>query len=190
MIWRVVALLAFAVVLASVANPVLSQFGGSLPCGMATAPSCSAVAPAPTPALPNAPNASIGKGLVVQSGLQPLFPDVPPGGYPHRVFTPGNCTWWAAFNHLVPQWTPDGDAWHWYGNAIRDGIATSRSPSVGAVVVYQRGSAYGKFGHVAIVIAVGPKSFRVSEMNFIGLNKIDERDSPWPDGNVAGFIPK
>jgi hypothetical protein len=132
-------------------------------------------------------------GHAIPMDARPLFPDVPAGGFPHDVYTWGNCTWWAAYNHPIPAWANppgDGDAWRWYDDAVRDHIPVSNEPSVGAVVVYRAGPTYSSHGHVAIVVSLGVGVFGVSEMNFIGLNKVDERDSPWPDGNVAGFIPR
>jgi len=136
-----------------------------------------------------APVQGVPGNVVVRSQI-PLFADVPPGGYPHGVYSPGNCTWWAAYNHPVPAWAPDGDAGRWYGNAIRDGIPTSQTPSVGAVVVYRAGAAYSSHGHVGIVIAMGPKTFRVSEMNYLGLDQVDERTAAWPDPEIEGFLPR
>lgn len=129
-------------------------------------------------------------GRLVVTDARPLFPDVPPGGYPHGVYAGGNCTWWAAYNRRVPQWAPDGDAWRWFGNAQRDGLPTSEAPSVGAIVVYRPSSTYSSHGHVGIVVALGPGTYRVSEMNYVGLDVVDQREAIWPDGNVEGFIPR
>jgi hypothetical protein len=121
------------------------------------------------------------------SGLQPLFPNVPSGGFPHSTYTAGNCTWWVAYNRLVPPYL--GDGWQWLGNAAAQGMSTSGQPAVGSIVVYKASPGYDTVhGHVAIVIALGNGFFRVSEMNYAGLGVIDERNSPWPDWHVAGFI--
>ena len=122
-------------------------------------------------------------------GLQPLFADVPAGGYPHSTYAWGNCTWWVAYNRLVPPYL--GDGWQWLARAAAAGLATWSQPSVGAIVVYRASPGYDVVhGHVAVVIATGPGSFRVSEMNYAGLGVVDERDSPWPDWHVEGFIPR
>jgi CHAP domain-containing protein len=125
--------------------------------------------------------------MLRRDGLQPLVTDVPPGGYPHSTYAWGNCTWWVAYNRSVPPYL--GDAWKWLATAAAAGMPTSAQPSVGAIVVYRPSPSYDVLhGHVAVVIAVGPTSFRVSEMNFAGLGVVDERDSPWPDWHVEGFI--
>lgn len=150
------------------------------------------VAPAATAtgAVPVGGEAPGAPGNVVVTSQAPLFADVPPGGYPHSVYTGGNCTWWAAYNHPVPAWAPNGDAWQWYPNALAAGIPTSQTPSVGAVVVYRAGAAYSSHGHVGIVVGVGPKTFRVSEMNYLGLDEVDERTAAWPDPEIEGFLPR
>jgi hypothetical protein len=130
-----------------------------------------------------------GQGAATVTGLHPLFLDVPFGGYPHDTYGAGQCTWWAAYNRQVPPYLGDGG--QWFGSAAAAGIPTSQEPSVGAIVSYRSSPGYDTVhGHVAIVIGVGPASFRVSEMNYAGLGVVDERDSPWPDWHVAGFIPK
>jgi hypothetical protein len=120
-------------------------------------------------------------------GSTPVFPEVPPGGFPHAGYVPGNCTWWVAHNRLVPGSL--GDAWQWLGDAAVAGFATSAQPALGAVVVYKREGGYSSLGHVAIVIAISATDFTVSEMNYLGLGIVDERESPWPDpAHVEGFI--
>ncbi len=117
--------------------------------------------------------------------LAPLFPYVPPGGFPDP-FPFGQCTWWAAYNYPV---TWGGNATDWYGNARAQGVPTSSSPSVGAIVVWGAGGGYSVYGHVAIVIAVGAQgSFEVSEMNYQGLGIVDRR---WVSSyyDIEGFIP-
>jgi CHAP domain len=117
--------------------------------------------------------------------IAPLFPWVPAGGYPDR-FPFGQCTWWAAYNHRV---TWNGNAGDWLVNAAAQGVPISFSPSLGAVVVYRPGPAYSVFGHVANVIATGPGSYTVSEMNYLAWGAVDVRTISWPDPNVSGFIP-
>jgi surface antigen len=82
-----------------------------------------------------------------------------------------------------------GDAWEWLANAAAEGKLTSSAPLPGEIVVYRRGGPYDpRYGHVALVIAVSPTSYTVSEANYYGLGVIDERSIPWPDPHVAGFI--
>jgi hypothetical protein len=120
-----------------------------------------------------------------QALITPLFPWVPAGGYPDR-FPFGQCTWWAAYNHRV---TWNGNAGDWLVNAAGQGVPISYSPSLGAVVVYRPGPAYTVFGHVGNVIATGPGSYMVSEMNYLAWGAVDVRTISWPDPNVSGFIP-
>ena len=62
-------------------------------------------------------------------------------------------------------------------------------PSVGAIAVYERGGSYDPlYGHVAVVIAVTPTTYTVSEMNFIGLGRVSTRVIGWPDPQLEGFI--
>jgi len=62
-------------------------------------------------------------------------------------------------------------------------------PSVGAIAVYRPGGTYSVYGHVAIVIAVAPTSYVVSEMNAPHWGKVTTREIRWPDPEAAGFIP-
>ena len=115
----------------------------------------------------------------------PLFSWVPPGGYPDP-FPYGQCTWWAAHNRRV---TWDGNAGDWIANAQTQGVATNSTPSVGAIAVYRAGDGYSGYGHVAVVIAVGPSTYTVSEMDFTGWAQVSTRTAPWPDPHLEGFIP-
>lgn len=102
------------------------------------------------------------------------------------TYSPGNCTWYVAHTLAWVQggW---GDAWHWAPAALAAGLLETSVPTVGSVVVYAAGDGYSTFGHVAIVILVySATQFRVSEMNFVGFNQVDERDSSTHD--VAAFI--
>ena len=116
--------------------------------------------------------------------IAPLFPWVPAGGYPDR-FPFGQCTWWAAYNHQV-SW--NGNAGDWLPNAAAQGVPISFRPSIGAIVVYRPSPTYSMFGHVANVIATGPSSYTVSEMNYLAWGAVDVRAISWPDPNVSGFI--
>ncbi len=164
--------------------------GGAVDVGLPALmpPSGMSVAAASAPL--SGPPRVVGGGHIVRlNAVQPLFPDVPPGGYPHDSYTAGNCTWWVAYNRRVPPFL--GDGWQWLDNAAAQGMRTTSQPEVGAIVVYRASPGYDVVhGHVAVVIAVGTTSFRVSEMNYLGLGVVDERDSPWPDWHVEGFIPR
>ena len=114
-----------------------------------------------------------------------LFAWVPQGGFPDR-FPFGQCTWWAAYNRRV---TWGGNAGDWLVNAQALGVATTDYPSVGAIAVYRPGGDYSNYGHVAIVVAVQPHSYTVSEMNAPRWGEVSTRILPWPDPQVQGFIP-
>jgi hypothetical protein len=157
------------------------MFGMSLAPALVLAPPAGQTSPAAVPV-------SEISGLVRASDVRPLFSDVPAGGYlDHFPF--GQCTWWAAFNVRVTWW---GDAGTWLANARAAGRATSPSPAVHSIVVYAPSRRYSQWGHVGVVTAVGPAGFEVSEMNYAdggrGTGTIDQRQSPWPDGLVEGFI--
>ena len=124
-------------------------------------------------------------GALVRT-TEALLPGVPAGGYPDR-FPYGQCTYWAALNHLV---TWSGNAGEWLANAAAQGISTAQVPSTGAIAVWPPGTGYdARYGHVAVVTAVTPTSYTVSEMNHLGEGVVDARTIPWPDGRVLGFIP-
>jgi len=114
-----------------------------------------------------------------------LFSGVPEGGFANP-FPYGQCTWWAAYNRRV---TWRGDARDWLVNARAQGLATSDRPSVGAIAVYQPGGEYSAYGHVALVVAVSPHKYTVSEMNAPKWGEVSTRVLPWPDPQVQGFIP-
>src|SRR5438067_11113668 len=111
-----------------------------------------------------------------------LFPWVPPGGFPDR-FPFGQCTWWAAYNRRV---TWGGNAGDWLVNAQAQGVATSDYPSVGAIAVFRPGGDYSSYGHVAIVVAVKPHTYTVSEMNAPRRGEVSTRVVPWPDPRGEG----
>ena len=152
-----------------------------------------------------------GIGTICPEPETPVFPWVPPRGYPDG-FPAGQCTYWAAYNSwAVSTYGIGGDA---NGTGADSWIASAESrmppgsvllagqpdavPAVGDIVVYQRGFSYNvSLGHVAVVVAVDPdpgapqgiSGYWVSEMNFIGLGKVDERHIAWPDPAVAALIP-
>ena len=115
-----------------------------------------------------------------------LFSWVPVGGFPDR-FPYGQCTWWAAYNRRV-SW--NGNAGDWLAKAQAQGVPTNSTPSVGAIAVYRPGGGYSDLhGHVAVVIAVGPGTYTVSDMNFTGWGQVSTRTVGWPDPHIEGFIP-
>ncbi len=123
-----------------------------------------------------APN---GKNIVVE----PETPITAGAPYPTGGFPFGQCTWWVALNHPV-SWS--GNAWQWWQNSPASQHRSS--PSAGEIVVYGPGDGYSPFGHVALVVAVNQGGFLVSEMNYLGVGVVDDREAPWPDPAVEGFI--
>jgi surface antigen len=103
----------------------------------------------------------------------------------------GQCTWYVAAERaqMGEPVTWGGDAWQWLANAAAQGRPETSIPAPGEIAVYGRGGSYDpRYGHVAVVIAVGPSGYTVSEANFYGLGVIDMRSISWPDPQTAGFI--
>jgi surface antigen len=123
----------------------------------------------------------------VKIALLAPFSWVPAGGFANR-FPFGQCTWWAAYNRRV---TWGGNAGDWLVNASAAGMPISVEPSLGAIVVYWPGGLYSPLGHVAVVTAVSPATYTVSEMNAAaGWGRVSTRTIRWPDADVQGFIPR
>jgi hypothetical protein len=119
---------------------------------------------------------------------------VPAGFFPDRFTNPpGECTSWAAAlwpGHRGRGVTWSGDAWEWYANAAAAGYTVSSSPSVGAIAVFARNANDGgDWGHVAVVLGVGPNSFVITEMNWDGRSVVDRRTLPTDVAGLTGFIP-
>jgi len=103
----------------------------------------------------------------------------------------GQCTWYVALRRaqMDEPVTWGGNAWEWLANAEAQGKPTTSMPLPGEIVVYRRGGPYDPLdGHVALVVAITPTSYTVSEANYYGLGVIDTRSIAWPDPHVAGFI--
>ena len=126
----------------------------------------------------------LGQIRVMPGSSTPALPGVSSAGasIPNPGL-PGECTWWAAFNHKV---TWSGNAADWWANSP---VTLHMSqPAVGSLAVWKAGTAYGPYGHVAVVIAVQQNSFTVSEMNYSGHGVVDQRVTKYPDPALAGFI--
>ena len=115
--------------------------------------------------------------------VEPQTPLVQGASYPTATFPFGQCTWWVALNHPV-SWS--GDAWQWWQNSPASQHRSA--PAAGEIVVYGPGHGYSVFGHVALIIAVNEGGFMVSEMNYLGVAVVDQREAPWPDPAVEGFV--
>jgi len=105
-------------------------------------------------------------------------------------FAYGYCTYYVATRRCIPWF---GDAWQWWGAAAAYGYSEGHVPQRGAVAVWGR---YGSSpdGHVAYVEAVGPSSgvpagsFLISEMNYDGWNRVDQRVVADNAPGLVGFI--
>jgi surface antigen len=103
----------------------------------------------------------------------------------------GQCTWYVALRRaqMGEPVTWGGNAWEWLAKAEAQGKPTTSMPLPGEIVVYRRGGPYDPLdGHVALVVAITPTTYTVSEANYYGLGVIDTRSIAWPDPHVAGFI--
>ena len=103
------------------------------------------------------------------------------GPYPNH-FAYGYCTWYVANKRNIPWF---GNAIDWWPNARSYGQAEGSTPRVGAVMV-TRESGYGHVAYVESVNADG--SWTVSEMNFIGWNRVSTRTIRPGQAPVVGFI--
>jgi surface antigen len=103
------------------------------------------------------------------------------GKWPNR-FAYGYCTWYVANKRYIP-WL--GNAIEWWPNARAYGFAEGQLPRVGAVMVTRESG----YGHVAYVEAVnGDGSWLVSEMNFVGWNRVSSRTIRPGQIPLVGFI--
>jgi surface antigen len=149
-------------------------------------------------------------GTICPEPATPVFPWVPPAGYPDG-FPAGQCTYWAAYNSWAVSAYgiggdadgPGSDSWivsaqaRMPAGSVLVAGSPDAIPQVGDIVVYLPGGDYNAtLGHVAVVVAVdvdpaapqGISGYWISEMNVIGLGKVDERHIAWPDPQVRGFI--
>jgi hypothetical protein len=101
------------------------------------------------------------------------------GGSCGNHFAFGQCTYYVATRRCVPWF---GNAHEWLNHAAAYGFSVGRSPRVGAIAVWRPGQqGASPAGHVGYVEAVGPGdgvpagSFKVSEMNWGGWDRVDYR---------------
>ena len=107
-------------------------------------------------------------------------------------FAYGFCTYYVATWRCVP-WL--GNASSWLIAAAQMGYKEGRTPVAGAIVVFRPGvDGVSPEGHVAYVEAVGPAegipagAFKLSEMNFVGWNRVDYRVISDTSNDIEGFI--
>jgi surface antigen len=111
------------------------------------------------------------------------IPEVPPshGG---DSFPYGECTYYVATQRNI---TWGGNADEWWQNA-RSSRPEGEVPIAGAVVVFE-GPGYSYDGHVAFVDSVNANgSFVISEMNYDGWGRTDQRTVQAGDPSIVGFI--
>jgi peptidoglycan hydrolase CwlO-like protein len=105
-------------------------------------------------------------------------------------FAFGQCTYYVATRRCVPWF---GNASEWLSHAAAFGYPVGRTPRTGAIAVWRPGQGgASRAGHVGYVEAVGPTdgvpagSFKVSEMNWGGWNRVNYRIVA--NDGVMGFI--
>lgn len=102
-------------------------------------------------------------------------------GTGHR-FPFGWCTWYVSQKRFVP-W--GGNAGTWLYNAKALGYKTSRTPTVGSIMVTTENRYYG---HVALVEKVSGDTITVSEMNYVKWGKVNRRVLSASSRAIKGFI--
>lgn len=120
---------------------------------------------------------SDGTGAVAPAA--PASTALAPFGTFRNSYAFGNCTWYVASRRRVPgDW---GNAITWLGAARRAGWATGSSPALGAIAW----SNQGRLGHVAVVTGISGNLVQVTEMNYLGFDRISNR---WSAANSFQYI--
>jgi surface antigen len=98
----------------------------------------------------------------------------------------GQCTWWVAQKRAVPSW---GNAVDWINNAAAAGYGVCSGrycvPRIGAII-YLKG--HRVYGHVAYVERIEGGKVIFSEMNYIGLGRMNYRSLKMTDALIQGYI--
>jgi surface antigen len=98
----------------------------------------------------------------------------------------GQCTWWVAQKRAVPSW---GNAVDWINNAVAAGYEVCPGrycvPRIGAII-YLKG--HRIYGHVAYVERIEGGKVIFSEMNYIGLGRMNYRSLKMTDVLIQGYI--
>ena len=103
----------------------------------------------------------------------------------------GECTYWVALRRIqIGEAIPNtwGNAITWATRAAADGYQVDHVPSYGAIM--QDPLAPGGLGHVAFVESVNPLTgaWKISEMNRVGWDEVDERIMPAQAASKYNFI--
>jgi len=103
------------------------------------------------------------------------------GGGGEILYAAGQSTWWVAKDRTdLPFFAGRaGKAANWAKTAKAFGFPVGTDPKVDSVAVFQPGQyGAGRFGHVALVVAVHGSKIRISEAALQTLGKVDERTIP------------
>ncbi|HHX0029776.1 CHAP domain-containing protein [Staphylococcus aureus] len=107
----------------------------------------------------------------------------------NNLYTAGQCTWYAygirqKMGHPVSTYW--GDAHNWNDRAKAEGYKVDSKPKKGALFIAEQGAGGhdSYYGHVAIVIGVSSdgKKFKISEMNWEGAYKVNQRELKMTEG--------
>ncbi len=138
---------------------------------VATAP----VVPTPTPK-PNTKTPKVDNTLNAITSIS--------GGYDDDThsFPKGYCTYYVSTRTKI---TFGGNAKNWLANAKASGYVTGKEPAPNSVVVTTDSA---KYGHVAYVEEVVGDKILVTEMNYVGFNKISQRWISVNSPTIRGYI--
>lgn len=98
----------------------------------------------------------------------------------------GQCTWWVSQKRQIPNW---GNAKDWLDNAAASGVPICKGsycvPQVGAVISLMGNRTYG---HVGYVEELKGDKVVFSEMNYVGLGKMNYRSLRIGSSVINGYI--
>ncbi len=147
-----------------------------IPGGQITAPPAPKVTPKPKP---KAINGDAGIDQITSLG----------DGYDgtNHIFPKGYCTYYVASKMPI---SFGGNAKNWLANAKASGYIVSKEPASRSAVVMTGNASRSMrlYGHVAYVEKVEDDKILVSEMNYVGFNKISQRWLSVNDPSIKGYI--
>lgn len=160
-------------------NPLQASLAASIQPLAKTAKAKAKIA-TPQPSTPTSPVAAPPNPVAASVPAVPAPSPAKPYNYnQNNHYAYGNCTYYVANRRDVPSnW---GNARNWLAGAKRAGFSTGATPQVGAIAW----TSAGYYGHVAIVEEVAGNSVRVSEMNYLGYNRISTR---WVAASAFQYI--
>lgn len=99
------------------------------------------------------------------------------------AYSYGYCTWFvASVRDDIPAGL--GNANTWLARAKSKGLATGRTPAIGAVIQ----TSEGRIGHVAVVVGVTENSLTIREANYKGWNVVSTRTISASAPYIVGYI--